>query len=449
LSPRENKEELIKLGTRYGLVTDYTSLIVLENVMDYVTYKITPPEELLEEYNKILAEIENNKGQTENADSLNFLIPVPLNTEAIENEIISRFGSADSNVQRAFSVAEYDMEEELEEVIEVEDMEVLDMDRREEGLPLKFKKYSGSLILKERVTNTKYLEIIRSAKNMEAAYDLYLQLRKEYQDSPAFYKDVSSHFLKEFADRNYSFRILSNIAEMDFDNYELLKVFAYQLQSIDKHELASFIFQRILELRPEDSQSYRDLALSYENIGKYQDALELLNSIITGEIYDGNHRRVFEGVELIAKNEIKSLINKHKSSLDLSQIDKSLLENEAFNIRVIVDWNHNDTDIDLHIIDPNLEECFYSHPKTKIGGELSPDMTQGFGPEEFILRKAVKGNYYIKVKYYADRYQKEENPTFMKVTIFKNYGLKTETKETKIVRLTKKDDEEIIAKIEI
>lgn len=103
----------------------------------------------------------------------------------------------------------------------------------------------------------------------------------------------------------------------------------------------------------------------------------------------------------------------------------------------------------MHIIDPNLEECYYSHPKTKLGGKLSQDMTQGFGPEEFTLKNAEKGTYFIKVNYFGDRYQKVENPTFMKVTMFKNFGKPNETKDIKIIRLTKTRDKQIVAKLEV
>jgi len=101
----------------------------------------------------------------------------------------------------------------------------------------------------------------------------------------------------------------------------------------------------------------------------------------------------------------------------------------------------------LHIIDPTLEECYYGNNSTKIGGHMSEDMTQGFGPEEYTIKKAVKGDYFIKVRYYGNRYQKIETPTFMKVTIFKYYGTKNETRETKILRLLKADNEELLAKI--
>jgi len=453
LKSKENKSQIKKLGLDYQLVTDYTSLIVLDNVMDYIRYEITPPNELIEEYNKILAQMEVKKETTlgllnafTNDDTMEMEAPLESRTIRVGNEMTRRFGGVE--------IDEIVVEELNEEVI---DSEVSRVDAavslnysspQNDSLGRSnFKKYRGSLKVKDRNINTDYLKALRKAKNKSEAYNTYLSQRNEYLTTPAYYVDVSNHFASTFKDKNYSSLILSNIAETDFDNYELLKVYAYQLQYENQHDMAVFFFKRILELRPEDSQSYRDLALAYQSVGKCQKALDLFNSILTGKIYKNGNRRVFEGIKLIAQNEIKHLIKKYKNDLDLSEIDKELLNQVNYDVRVVVDWNHNDTDIDLHIIDPNLEECFYNHAKTKIGGNMSPDMTQGFGPEEFTLKKAIKGDYFIKIKYYGDRYQKIENPTFMKITIFRRYGSKDESKSVQIIRLTKKDDEEIIAKI--
>ncbi len=584
IKSKENKSQITKLGTEYGLVTDYTSLIVLENVMDYITYKITPPNELLEEYNKILARIESQKNVRH--ETTDFFMESPalptapdtieivqdeeiveveemvvervqstgmlnafseVDDEVIESSEVSHLGlmlETNDSIDIPFTIIDkapifpgcegnnqelrncfskkvsnhvknhFNLEiandlglgsgrqrinvlfavssegivsrirvrsphpkitEEVKRVIRLlphlkpgeqrdrpadvlyslpiifnleENGQTIQVEQIEQQVPTpNYKIYSGELTIKKREVKTKYISQLRQVKNKEEAYNLYLVQREEHIKTPAYYIDISNYFKTQFNDLSYSHRILSNIAETDFDNYELLKVFAYQLQDSGEDDLAVFIFKRILELRPEDSQSYRDLALAYEAIGRCQKALDLYNGIITGKIYKGNHRRVFKGIALIAQNEIKHLIKKYKNDLDLSQIDKRLLEEVAYDIRVVVDWNHNDTDIDLHIIDPNLEECFYKHTSTKIGGHMSPDMTQGFGPEEFTLKQAVKGDYYIKIKYYGDRNQKVESPTFMKVTMYKYYGSKNETNETKIIRLTKKDDEEIIAKL--
>ncbi|WP_229724575.1 VIT domain-containing protein [Winogradskyella forsetii] len=587
LKSKENKDQIKKLGLDYNLVTDYTSLIVLDNVMDYIRYKITPPEELLEAYNKVLAQLKMNNEDDDKSSGLLGLTNITISDEEsdleMEAPIQSRPLSTNAAMTRRFGGVEVMVRDnvEVEEIIvdngidymseEMEINESMSNDMsvpfavidtpptypgcsgnntelksclsekirshliskfdmtvanqlglsgrqrvmvmfsinikgnvenirirsphdeitthvksiigsipqmipgKQRGEPIgvtytlpivfnaetneqitidnstnpivDYEKYNGKLKVKDRIVNTDYLNALRKAKTIEEAYKIYLTQRNEYLKMPAYYVDVSNHFSSTFKDQTYSNLILSNIAETDFDNYELLKVYAYQLQYENQHEIAIFFFMRILELRPEDSQSYRDLALAYQNIGKCQQALELFNSIITGKIYENGNRRVFKGIKRIAENEIKHLITLYEDDLDLSEIDKKLIDEINYDIRVVVDWNHNDTDIDLHIIDPNLEECFYSHPKTKIGGCMSPDMTQGFGPEEFTLPKALKGNYFVKIKYYGDRYQKIENPTFMKVTIFKNYGSKNQSIEKQIIRLTKSDDEEIIAKL--
>ncbi|MBI4612072.1 MAG: DUF2135 domain-containing protein [Planctomycetes bacterium] len=69
-------------------------------------------------------------------------------------------------------------------------------------------------------------------------------------------------------------------------------------------------------------------------------------------------------------------------------------------VKVVMTWD-TPTDIDLHVIDPAGEECFYSSPQSKIGGQLDHDDTDGFGPETFLLSNAIDGTYIVKTKYYG------------------------------------------------
>ncbi len=40
-------------------------------------------------------------------------------------------------------------------------------------------------------------------------------------------------------------------------------------------------------------------------------------------------------------------------------------------VRVVLNWNKSDTDMDLWVTDPNQETCYYSHKQTLIGGRIS------------------------------------------------------------------------------
>ena len=67
-------------------------------------------------------------------------------------------------------------------------------------------------------------------------------------------------------------------------------------------------------------------------------------------------------------------------------------------------------------------------------------MTEGYGPEEFMIKKGLKGEYNVEIDYYADEVQKISGPTILKVTIFKNYGSKNESKEIRVFRLDNEKD---------
>jgi uncharacterized protein YfaP (DUF2135 family) len=77
-----------------------------------------------------------------------------------------------------------------------------------------------------------------------------------------------------------------------------------------------------------------------------------------------------------------------------------------------------DTDIDLHIIEPTNEECYYAHTSTAAGARFSKDFTQGYGPEQYLLRNAIKGKYSIKTNFYGETALTENGPTTVMVEIY-------------------------------
>ncbi len=58
-------------------------------------------------------------------------------------------------------------------------------------------------------------------------------------------------------------------------------------------------------------------------------------------------------------------------------------------------------DIDLHLLQPDGEECWYSHRITRAGATLDYDNTVKDGPEHITLPSAVPGPYRVIVVYYA------------------------------------------------
>ena len=123
-------------------------------------------------------------------------------------------------------------------------------------------------------------------------------------------------------------------------------------------------------------------------------------------------------------------------------MDKRLLKNLPVDIRVVLNWDADNCDMDLWVIDPNDEQCDYSHQETYIGGRMSMDFTQGYGPEEFMLKKAPPGTYVIKVNYYGHSQQILAGATTIQVALITDFGRASERQEAITLRL--KDEKEVI-----
>lgn len=70
-------------------------------------------------------------------------------------------------------------------------------------------------------------------------------------------------------------------------------------------------------------------------------------------------------------------------------------------MRIVLTWNTDKSDMDLWVRDPQGEKVYYRHKTSKIGGQLDVDVTTGYGPETFTLPNAMAGNYQIQVQNYS------------------------------------------------
>ena len=97
--------------------------------------------------------------------------------------------------------------------------------------------------------------------------------------------------------------------------------------------------------------------------------------------------------------------------------------------------------MDLWVTDPNNEKCYYKNNRTKIGGYMSEDMTEGYGPEEFLLRNAIKGKYKVEVDYYGSSEQTISGPVTIQALLFTNFGMENEKVKKITIRMSGEDEE--------
>lgn len=280
----------------------------------------------------------------------------------------------------------------------------------------------------------------------EEKYALYLQLREVNRENPSFYFDVANHFY-EAGDRANALLVLSTIAELDLENHQLYKSLLYLLRQWEANEMALHVAKKIVTWRTHEPQSHRDLALTLEDNKQYQKAFDTLITALETNYY-GEMSGVYEGIEDIILMDINRMIAKHKK-INTGKLEKKYTSNIPVDLRIILNWNQMDTDIDLHIIEPTGEECYYAHKSTDIGAQFSKDFTEGYGPEQYLLRNAIKGKYTIKTDFYGETKLTESGPATVMVEIYiRRKNGKTE-RTLKTIQLGKVKENQNLAEIVI
>ncbi len=299
------------------------------------------------------------------------------------------------------------------------------------------------LLIPERPDEPPYLLGLDLLSNSELL-SRFMDLRPVYVDNPSFYLDLSDQMVLRGM-VNEAVNTLQLLPELGFNAPEILRAAGHRLLDWNRPHIASSIFAEVVRSHPSDPLSHRDLGLSLLACGQRKAAFTHLLSALKVDY------RLFEsrylGVEEIVLRELNHL----GDVIDENGIGtfEGIEEPMPVDLRVTLDWIRSDTDVDLWVTDPDGVTCNYDHPVTPMGGKLSGDVTNGYGPEEFVLRTAKNGVYTVEVEYEDDPESCINGINFIKVTIFLNYGKEDEQVTVIPLSLPRKAAKVEVAKIKI
>jgi uncharacterized protein YfaP (DUF2135 family) len=79
----------------------------------------------------------------------------------------------------------------------------------------------------------------------------------------------------------------------------------------------------------------------------------------------------------------------------------------AVKLRVVLSWDSDDNDLDLHVLSPDGQHVFYGSRVAANGGALDVDVTTGYGPEIFANPTPPAGTWHVYVNYYGAGRERE------------------------------------------
>ena len=195
-------------------------------------------------------------------------------------------------------------------------------------------------------------------------------------------------------------------------------------------------------MRGEEPQSYRDLALVLAKRQKYDECISLFDKILTRCKPDWDAR--FSQIEVVALMDLCGILP-YMNQLEVASgfkipysVVPAAANPVAVDLRAVLCWDVDGLDLELQVQDPQGEILNSFSNQSSSGAMLSRDFTGGYGPVEFLARRAFEGFYAFRAKVRSPCTKAilggEVTIRFTTYTNFGNPQLQTE--ESKVWRIT-------------
>ena len=287
--------------------------------------------------------------------------------------------------------------------------------------------------------NPYYIKDYKNANSIAEAKKTFFKLQKNiYELSIPFYIESYNYFKK--LDYNFAVEILKTVSQKAKDNPKALKTIAYKLEESGDYEKAKLIYKRLLNIRPEDEQTYRDLALVYIENKEYELAASMYNKMLKNKIPNVNvlglqETIVNEASHLYWTNADKLILTDFPLKTLKTFIPENDWKNFGYDYRIVFDWNDPAVEFNIQFVDPKNKYFNWSHTIIDDKEILEDELNYGYNTEEFIIEKSDKGNWIINIENYS--IEDNTNPTYIKYTVYKNYGRPNEIRKVELLDLSK------------
>ena len=296
------------------------------------------------------------------------------------------------------------------------------------------------------IINKPYIKEISQTSSIDNAYNVYITQRAFYGKDLIFFFDMASYF-KKWNNPYLTKKILSNVLEINkATDLELLRVLAYKYEEFGMFDEAIKMYEKIISIQPAESQAYRNLALSYQLNKEFLKAQDIYNKIHSKEYLNVSS---FSGLKQTINAEYKNLVSLHGSTLRTDKVPEFFKKKIEYDTRIIFEWSQYDAEFDLQIVNPQKRYFTWSHTQKEEASRFIKEKSQGYGLEEFFITKKDKGDWLFNITYYGKKTGNNSTPTYLRATVYSNFGKPTQTKKVTIFEMNDLNKKETVLKLKI
>ncbi|MCM8556282.1 VIT domain-containing protein [Sphingomicrobium sediminis] len=261
---------------------------------------------------------------------------------------------------------------------------------------------------------------------------LFAEWEETAGDAPIYYLDTAD-WLWRNERKEEALRILLSALDLPNADAATMAMVAMRLENWNQLDLAITLRERLAAMITHRPHPDRLLALALARRAKqggdtaradYERAVSLLGDVALRPL-----DLRFEGIDVIALREANALIPRLEALGGTHDLDPRLVRNLDADIRVVIEWTADAVDLDLHVIEPNGEDVHYANDRSAIGGRYTEDMLDGFGPEEYWLRRAPGGRFEIQSNLFASDSIDPNGPSRLRARLIRDFGRGNEAEE--------------------
>ena len=299
---------------------------------------------------------------------------------------------------------------------------------------LKGNMYDGGALASENLEGDRpsYLFRLLESGTEEEAKGIYQEQIKIYGSSFYYVLDAYDYFSNRWKNTEFADSIITENSTVLEENPIALKALAYIYQAEDRLDEANNLYKEIFTLRPNYAQSYMDMANSYREIGEHQKAAAIYARY--GYLLEEGFLRAEGDLGIIMDRELNNLIAlKGKELLTERELKKLVLDDEFDGTRLLFEWNDSEAEFELQFVNPEGNYFNSEHSLLADANRIKDEKISGFASEEYLIDDSLRGIWRVNAKYLGN---KSLTPTYLKATIYYNYGSASQRKEAKVFKLS-------------
>jgi tetratricopeptide (TPR) repeat protein len=310
----------------------------------------------------------------------------------------------------------------------------------EEGFEKRFVPIAGNEyaetppLVSEGKKESDFIKELNNATSLEQAKSKYYRHTSQKDaTSMSYYLDAANYFANW--DMVFSHQVQSDLLKLSNNNPKVLLGLAYHCEQLGRFPQAAYIYEELMLLQPDKLQSYLNLAKIYTKIGSYK----LANTLYKQMLFNTIENLDFSVLEPLIIREYRRFLTKYRNKVNFKGLPNELLvANFDKQVRLVFEWTNPLTEFEIQFVSPENKFYTWQHSAFDNKVMIEQELASGYAIKDFVIEQASEGAWTVNINRLSP--DNESVPTYVKYTIYRNYGLPDETIEMKVLPLNAIDE---------